>query len=476
MAREIQASDSLLTLTPIDPHKAGRMQVRFRLAVLSGLLIALSALGWSLYGEKAHIWWLGRQPLDALRSHAIASNSDARTRYEYAQRLLHAGDTTSALTMYQRAYEALPGEDKSPLAAQIVAHVGYLLARQGDAQEADVWLSRAHKLNDEDALTAVGYGILFTLRGKYDYAGNQFRYATELDGSNVEAWFRLGETLTEDGKARLAIEPLRRAARLAPNDAAIHSSLGHALALQSRFPESIAEFRKAAALDSATINYKILLGSALAQNAQTPADYQEAITLLEAGHRAYPSDANLDFTIGELHLRFNALPQARVHLLQCVQRLPGREEAWYNLARLEQRLGHSGEAAAAQARFKSLHDLSNQVSVAEKHAANSPGDLPARLVLAPLYRQQGKLEAARAQYGIAVGLNPGHPKAKRAFEELSRQIAALHTRADAPTSLGPPPPPGLQVYDPNHELPAFRPETNANTGTSAALPTLDESK
>ena len=448
-----------------------------RRAVLPLLLVVVAAIGFILRGDDLRTWWLSRQSVSELRTRTQSSPHDPLVWYIYGQKLLRDNQADAAGLAFQQAAQSLPYGASDSVAEKINANCGYLLARQGQAQDATKYLDFAHKLNDEDPLVAVGYGILFAQQKKYAYAATQFRLATAVDPHNAEAWFRLGSALNADSKFAGADDALRHALAIAPNDAASHAELAHALASRDQSAEALNEYRRAHDLAPDNEGYAALLGTTLAQSAHTQADYQDAARLMDMAFKRHPDDASLANVLGALHTRFNAPNLALPYLQRSVELSPHEAEGWYNLARAQQMLGHTSDAAQAQKRFQFLQRLVSEISVASKHIAVAPNDPVWRIRVAKLYAQEGNLEAARAQYSIALSLQSDNVEARQAVSDLRRRLREQKTPAGGPAaaSLGPPPPPGLQIYDPDHELPAFQPQAAA-PATEAGKPPPANSK
>ena len=459
-ARQLQSDSQAVPTTVATTTR------RNRRVVLSLVFLFVAALGLAQRGDDLRAWWLNRKPLEALRVQNRSVPDDPLVGYIYGQKLLVNGQADAALSTFQQAVRALPHGANSTLAEKLNAHAGYLLARQGESSDALACLDRAHSLDDEDPLVAVAYGILFAAQNKTDFAITQFRLASTLDSRNAEAWFRLGSALLAAGQAKDAAGALRQAVKLVPRDAASHAELGRALAAQNQPEAAGEEYRSAHNLAPANTEVAVLLATTLSQSARSRPQYQEAAALLSAAYKQYPNDASLATTLGALHLRFDAPALAKTYLERAVTLAPREAQGWYNLARAQQLLHNPDAAARSQARFHALDTLASEISIATKHVAAAPNDASWRLRLATLYIQQESLEAARAQYAIALGLQPDNAAAKRAFDDLSLRLhrQAPATPGEAAVTLGPPPPPGLQVYDPKHELPAFHAE-------SATLPT-----
>ena len=81
--------------------------------------------------------------------------------------------------------------------------------------------------------------------GQTSAAANMARTLTERFPDHWIGWKMLGATYNHLDRNAEAIEPMQRAAALAPNDVEVHSNLGLALLVLERYPEAEASFRKA---------------------------------------------------------------------------------------------------------------------------------------------------------------------------------------------------------------------------------------
>lgn len=99
--------------------------------------------------------------------------------------------------------------------------------------------------------------------GDFEGAIAAYRSALALDPNNVEANAGLGAALLAGGWAEAALEPLQRAADLAPNHFWSHRLLGSAYLSLQRYPLAANELTQAYILKPDDL--QILIGIALAQ-------------------------------------------------------------------------------------------------------------------------------------------------------------------------------------------------------------------
>jgi Flp pilus assembly protein TadD len=421
-----------------------------RLLVLLSLLVLASIVAWKVKGAQLRQWWLERQSTSTLQSASQRADADPLIRYLYGKRMLLSGQLDAARDALDAAAAQLPGSDHSTLAEQILATDGYIHARDGDLAKAGPLLTRARDLNSDDPLPFLGFGILLSVQRMNKYAITQYQVVTQLDPQNVEAWFRLGSAYIEDLKAAQAIDPLKHAVKLAPNDPASHAELGTAYAIQSQFPLAVPEFQQATRLAPDNQDYRAALANASAMSARTPAEYQTAAVLLGQLVRSRPNDETLMFTLGLLHLRFNALEAARTQFQHCVVIRPTDAEAWYNLSVVELRLGNNAASEAARKRFQKVSDMRTETAILEKKVGARPSDPDLRLALSQSYERAGNLLGAYWQANTAARIAPNSSKAAARMETLKRLLAPEQVKlgssmlsATGGQVPGPPPPPEL---------------------------------
>jgi tetratricopeptide (TPR) repeat protein len=408
-------------------------------------LAAVIAAAVAARGPALKEAWLERQTADSLGKAAAAANPDPLALLVYARKLLRANKMEEAVAALTKAEQELRPGDKSKLAQRIASLKGYLLARAGDSDHAIPYLSAASEMNPDDPLPHVGFGILFSQRQMPKFAIPQFELATQLDPENVEAWYRLGKAAIENLKAQQAIAPLKKAVSLAPNDAASHAELGIAYAVQSQFAEAVPHFRKAMELSDDKNEYMALLANALAMKARTDSEYEEAAALLKKAREVRPDDDNMLLTEGLLHLRFNALDEARKSLKQSVRIAPKNASAWYNLSVVEQRQGNDAAYESARSRFQTLTDIHTNTVNMEKSVSASPRNPDLRLKLSSAYRQGGNMTGSYWQLKIASELKPEDAGIRKSLEALQRNLPASMTSSVSLSTVegetaGPPPP------------------------------------
>ena len=93
--------------------------------------------------------------------------------------------------------------------------------------EADQILRRAQKVDADDLRVRTSIGILFFRRGLYEQAETELRFVCARDRENGMAFYYRGEALNLLDRYDEAVQALRRAAELMPNDPKPFYTLGH---------------------------------------------------------------------------------------------------------------------------------------------------------------------------------------------------------------------------------------------------------
>ena len=418
-----------------------------RLVLLFGLLLALSIFGIYLRYDNLREKWLLNQSVASLKRDSNRAGNDFLFRLIYGEKLSASGNQTEAVTQFQLAENGLANDPKNPNATRLLSNLGYSLAATQDDGSATNYLNQAIKADEDNVLAHIGFGLVFLHRRMPQYAVTQFKFALSKEPNNFQAHYLLGKAYNENIEPQSAEKELNTAIKLAPQDPFAHTELGHAYAYQAKFPPAVEQFQLASKYDPNNPDIQRALGAAMGMSARTRDQYQQAVALLEKELKDEPDNENLLFTLGQLHLRFQAIPEASKYLKRTIQLKPGHAEAWYNLSRVEQLQGNQAESNAATQKFKDLSALHDNAVVAEKKVAANLKDPNVRLELSHCYQKTGNIVGAYWQLRTAVLLNPNNPEATKEMVQieakyrtfLSTNAGKQMTRGDA-SSFGPPPP------------------------------------
>jgi tetratricopeptide (TPR) repeat protein len=229
-----------------------------------------------------------------------------------------------------------------------------------------------------------------------------------------------------------ALTDLRAATEATPSNAQFHVNLAYGLLLNHKMTESIAETRKALALEDKSYAAHGLLGRALLASG---GDSREAIEHLQRSLELYPNQTDLRFELVAALRKEKDFPAAGVQLRILKDQLPpGDARLEYAQGLLSADLGYP-EAAAASFR-RSLQINPNSLAARQ--------DLGAALIRMGKWGEAasilGPLAAARPEsflvaYLDALALENSH-HSKEAEAEAQRASALDTNSVDARTLLG----------------------------------------
>ncbi len=132
-----------------------------------------------------------------------------------------------------------------------------------------------------DAIVHYDLGYIYSALNRPDDAKSEYQRAIELDPKMAAAYLNLGITLLVSDAAA-AVDPLKKADELKPDDARTKWLLGSALDRSGKQTEAIEQLQAARKLDDADIKIRLSLGHALlASNrpADAEAEYRGALGL-----------------------------------------------------------------------------------------------------------------------------------------------------------------------------------------------------
>jgi tetratricopeptide (TPR) repeat protein len=129
----------------------------------------------------------------------------------------------------------------------------------------------------EEAYGHFQLGYAYTALNRHDEATAEYRKAVELDPKMSEAQMNLGLELLEKDPAS-AVEPLRKAAELMPDQARPKFLLGWALELSGQAAPAIEQYQHAEKLDAKNFDIHFALGRALLAS-HRPADAETEFRL-----------------------------------------------------------------------------------------------------------------------------------------------------------------------------------------------------
>jgi len=432
-----------------DPSAAARPRRRsLRLALLLAGLVVASAAGVALRWEDIREWRLRGLSDTELARQAARHDADVLTRLTHAERLISAGRNADAIPLLGETVNLLPPNATGKTAQRVYSRFGHALALAGYGDDAGKFLDAARRLDSAAHRVYLGYALVLIPQKMYEGAQKQVKVAVTLDPDNAEAWYLTGKLLNDTGKPEAAIEPLSKSVKLAPKFAAAHAELGHCYAYQAQFAKATDAFRKAVECEPGNASHRQALGAALAMGARSREQYEEARDLIEESAKAGNANPQLIYTLALLHVRFNALDDAKARLLESLKNEPDNAEAWYNLGLVEKRLGNDEVAASATRKFQELSKVHDAQVVAEKKVAADLDNIDHRVALSRAYLRGGNTVGAYWQLRVALQIKPDQPALVRELEPIAKAYGKIRAKMgntpDDPKKMGPPPPDAMR--------------------------------
>ncbi len=334
--------------------------------------------------------------LEALAREGRLAPDDPRPAIAASSVLLHAGRSDEALAAVAQALDLAPGNPDG------LYQRGVVLMSLKELGPAEEMFRQVLQASPTHTATLSDYAVLLMSQGRENEAARHLRSVLELRPDDPLARRHL-EQLEEDpapaGGGASAVQSLRRAVELDPDDADAWARLGDALLLERSFRAAEEPLRRAVELDPSNVSARIALASALWESNQ-PAEAErhadEAATLLPtspAPHRllgaillwrgeyvkaaeSLERSAALAGPDAELQLELarawegaagqeptqaqDRLTRAEAAYRRATALAPEHHEAVYGLAQVLQRLGRTEEAAAQMARYQTLYDRDRQ--------------------------------------------------------------------------------------------------------------------
>lgn len=400
--------------------------------------------------------WLARQDLAALAAAALDAKADALTHLVFGERLAFVGRPGQALEEFQSAMRCLNAGQHDALAARIYARMAYAMVGEGVEASAEDYLQQARRIDPQLWSAYMAEGALLLRRRSVIQALAPLQKATAMRPGSFEANYLLGAALNENREPARAEAPLRRAVALAPHFAAAQAELGFAYSYQAKNDLATEHILTAHRLDPANREYLFAAGAGLGKLARSPERYRVAADILEECRRASPYDADLLYTLAQLHLRFMDLPKAHTLMRRAAELRPNRIQVWHNLQRIEELTGHPDSAARYQKIYEEKLMKHAAAILAARRVAARPRDAAARLALARAFRQENNIAGADYQLRTALALNPNFDAARReASGPLDEDAHGPNTTTSDAAVLGPPAPSELTERVSGRTTPRF---------------------
>lgn len=168
-----------------------------------------------------------------------------------AKSLEAIGDEKKALAYYEGALRSKPGWTEA------IDSYANLLLKDDKVKEADDVVSRALKVNPEDAKMHNAMGKVYNRKSVYDHAEKEFKKALSKNDKYSQALTGLAYSQEMQGKHSEAAETIQKAQQLSPDDVSILKQTAHILLSANYLPaayEKISHLWKLNQEDVETVN------------------------------------------------------------------------------------------------------------------------------------------------------------------------------------------------------------------------------
>jgi Flp pilus assembly protein TadD len=264
-------------------------------------------------------------------------------------------------------------------------YLGLACFKQGDLAAAEKWLQQVAQVNPRDSLARYQLALVYRKLGREDEAKQAFAESAELrrrdtdesalrtecaqkldtgpraearafcqrlyDPDDAERLTALGTIYGQHGDLEAALEPLRRAAELAPERPEMQYNLAFTYYRMGRFEEARAPIAKAVERWPDIFQLNFLYGAVLAKLGEDLPAYQALSRAHELNRQdAGAADLLYRATLGlaRKSLAARQYPDALRYFGEAAKLRPGDPEPHQGMAAIYTLTGHPAEAAAEQ--------------------------------------------------------------------------------------------------------------------------------
>jgi Tfp pilus assembly protein PilF len=207
--------------------------------------------------------------------------------------------------------------------------------KSGDLDTAEHILTDALRGGVRSALVFHNLGVIAQERDDHSLAITRFREAIQLQPDYGPARLLLGSSLLATGKRQEALSELRWAARLMPQEPAVHLELAKAYESAGNWLEAVPERQKLGSLAPDNAEYSYRLGKDLAEL---------SVWCLQEIRRTNPDSARLHQALGQEYALQGKYEQALAAYEQAAHSDPKMPELHLGLALMLLRLNRFDEA------------------------------------------------------------------------------------------------------------------------------------
>jgi tetratricopeptide (TPR) repeat protein len=314
-----------------------------------------------------------------------------------------------------------------PEDAQVQYRLAYALFLGSEFHRALEPARRSVELNPRDSTLRRFYSLLLDIQGTRGESYQQLKAAQQLDPQNDSILFQLGEKERQAGRVQEALELVRNASQLDPENPLYHSTLSQLHEKLGQKDFAAQEGVKARELTEAFEGYTQALDLA------TNGERRAAADVLEPLVQKHPAFVTGALFLAGLYSRMGREQQALDLYLTVVNRYPSqtaaRQEAAWILAQRGQHeqalktLGRLPQEDSGRSLFEAYSrekamDYAGALEALQRVQSENPLDPDLLLWIAHCLRAGGQSQQALEILGRADKLRPGNA----AIQEQARQI------------------------------------------------------
>ncbi|NQV55965.1 MAG: tetratricopeptide repeat protein [Rhodospirillales bacterium] len=248
--------------------------------------------------------------------------------------------------------------------------------------------------------------LQFHAAGRLNEAKGEYQEILRSDPNQPDALHLLGLISQQQGDSSLAVDLIKRALTIKPDNAKAHNNLANALKELGRLDEAVASYQKALDIEPDFAEAHSNLGGVL----QELGKLDEAVACCLRALVLMPDFAEAQNNLGLAFQGLGKLYEAEASFNKALDAKAGFAEADNNLGNALTEMGRLDEAVAHYDRA-----IANKPDYAEAHSN-----------LARAHQNLGKLDEAVASYSKALAINPDYADAHNSLGSAFKQLGRLN--------------------------------------------------
>ena len=397
-------------------NRRNRPRTSLRTSVAIALLGGLIVLAVTLYGPRAWQAYnasrMTRLTLPELEQLAKSQPNNLDARY-------HLGTVYARNDRYHEAVqEFLAVLEKDPARADALNDLGVAYLVQERYYEALVAFQGALLAKPNFAPAQANMGRLH-LATKMPYtAVRELESAVKLDPTNVSTLCDLGRAYVRTLNNKLAEETYKRAIGIDPKNVLSYVGLGQTYLSLGRHAEAETVLNKALAIAPDDAAGLITLARVRMERTSLPSDLEPIMQLLLRASQSDPGDPDVWYELGRIDLRMGKAEDAVKMQTRALQMSPRHNGALHQLERALRAAGRVADADRMAKLFETRSFLEREELRLEERTTRSPDDWDAKARLAEIYLMSGKRGLCVLIVRQMKENKPDHPRLPMLLQQL----------------------------------------------------------